>query len=63
MKPVITNKTAPVVAPIYNTTTIVQIRTEEEQGGNSTLMIAVICSIVGVILFGGAVAYFLYKKY
>ena len=26
-------------------------------------MIAVICSIVGVIVFGGAIGYFLYKKF
>lgn len=27
------------------------------------LMIAIICSIVGVIVFGGAIGYFLYKKF
>ena len=26
-------------------------------------MIAVICSIIGVIIFGGAIGYFIYKKY
>ena len=63
VKPVVTNKTAPIVSPVYTTTTVVQVQNETESGGNSTLMIAVICSIVGVILFGGAIGYFIYKKF
>ena len=64
--PVLTNKTAPIVAPIYTTTTVNQVQTveDDDHGSNSTVTIAVICSIVGLIIIGGSVAYyFMYKRY
>ena len=43
--------------------TVVVVKTESVPSGQNTLMIAVVCSIIGVILIGGVSGYFLYRKY
>jgi hypothetical protein len=48
--------------PIYKNNTIVIVKSEDTPASN-TLMIAVICAIIGVIIFGGAAGYFLYRRY
>lgn len=55
--------TRPIVAPIVLNNTVISVQTEEESGSNSKLMIAVVASILGLIVFGGGAGYFLYKKY
>ena len=43
--------------------TIVVTSETAESGMNQTVLIAVVSSIVGLIVVGGIVGYFLYKKY
>lgn len=65
VKPVVTNKTAPIVAPIYTTTTVNEIQTEvdDSKGGSSIITIAVVSSILGAIIIGVVVLYFVFKKF
>ena len=59
--PVVTPPTPTVQPVVIVNSTVIQV--QQQQGGSSTVMIAVICSIIGVIVVGSAISYFLYKKF
>ena len=59
--PVVTPITPTVQPVVIVNSTVIQV--QQQQGGSSTVMIAVICSIIGVIVVGSAISYFLYKKF
>ena len=56
------SKDKPIVQAIYNSTTVDVVRKEEANRQN-VVMIAVIATIIGVIVIGGVVGYFLYRRY
>lgn len=57
------SKDKPIVQAIYNSTTIDVVRREEVSRQQNLVMIAVIATIIGVIVIGGVVGYFLYRRY
>jgi hypothetical protein len=58
------SKEKPIVQAIYNSTTIDVVRREEVASRQQNIvMIAVIATIIGVIVIGGVVGYFLYRRY
>lgn len=61
VKPIVLPTNQAVPQHIYNTTTIEIVKEQKEAPVDNTLMIAVIASIVGVIVVGGVVGFFIYK--
>ena len=54
-------KDKPIVQPIYNSTTINVLKNAD--ASNPVVMIAVVATIICVIIVGGIIGYFMYRRY